>query len=449
MSRPTVTIADSRPVVVVDSTRVRVTAIGVAGPPGSPGTAGAQGLTGPAVFLGAEPGEDGMVIPGPPGSPGVPGAAGGMGPPGMWGEDGEEGPRGGAGPNVVDITTATKLTGYLKGNGTNVTTVTTVPAADLTGVVVLAPASSVANVIVPTGDFVPLTIQGGTGGTADLLRLKTTAGDTVLTALAGGSVTLGGPYPANSQLTLRFTGQETGGLKLSNTATGNEVVLSTIGGPSLYITSASGGAVPLTIAQIQSPADSSTLTAGSGSWYLTGGTGCQFGVNTTPFTTPDQVQLSVATKASTVVGQTIKLSASHSVDAFRVASSIGTTLASIDQNGGPTFGGTLMVGLISGNKVLRVDDAATSPYAVHVWSGGQIGWTATSTADSTNDTALIRTGAAAVKVTDGSTNTGSLLANLKPVHQADSAAANDTIYYSTTASKLVYKDSGGTVNNLY
>jgi hypothetical protein len=31
----------------------------------------------------------------------------------------------------------------------------------------------------------------------------------------------------------------------------------------------------------------------------------------------------------------------------------------------------------------------------------------------------------------------------------DSSAPNDTTYYSTTQSKLVYKDSGGTVNNLY
>jgi hypothetical protein len=36
-----------------------------------------------------------------------------------------------------------------------------------------------------------------------------------------------------------------------------------------------------------------------------------------------------------------------------------------------------------------------------------------------------------------------------PAHLADASAANDTVYYSTTAGKLVYKDSGGTVNNLY
>jgi hypothetical protein len=36
-----------------------------------------------------------------------------------------------------------------------------------------------------------------------------------------------------------------------------------------------------------------------------------------------------------------------------------------------------------------------------------------------------------------------------PPHLADSAAANDSIYYSTDASKLAYKDSGGVVNALY
>lgn len=38
---------------------------------------------------------------------------------------------------------------------------------------------------------------------------------------------------------------------------------------------------------------------------------------------------------------------------------------------------------------------------------------------------------------------------MKPASMADSTAANDTVYYSTDASKLVYKDSGGSVNNLY
>jgi hypothetical protein len=38
---------------------------------------------------------------------------------------------------------------------------------------------------------------------------------------------------------------------------------------------------------------------------------------------------------------------------------------------------------------------------------------------------------------------------IKPAQLADAAAVNDSIYYSTTASKLVYKDLGGTVRALY
>lgn len=38
---------------------------------------------------------------------------------------------------------------------------------------------------------------------------------------------------------------------------------------------------------------------------------------------------------------------------------------------------------------------------------------------------------------------------ITPASMADSAAANGTMYYSTDAGKLVFKDSGGVVNNLY
>ncbi len=36
-----------------------------------------------------------------------------------------------------------------------------------------------------------------------------------------------------------------------------------------------------------------------------------------------------------------------------------------------------------------------------------------------------------------------------PATLTDANAENNSIYYSSDASKLVYKDSGGTVNNLY
>lgn len=36
-----------------------------------------------------------------------------------------------------------------------------------------------------------------------------------------------------------------------------------------------------------------------------------------------------------------------------------------------------------------------------------------------------------------------------PPSFADADAVNNTVYYSTTASKLAYKDSGGTIHALY
>jgi hypothetical protein len=45
--------------------------------------------------------------------------------------------------------------------------------------------------------------------------------------------------------------------------------------------------------------------------------------------------------------------------------------------------------------------------------------------------------------------TNNIPVSSKPVHLADADAENDSIYYSTDAGKLVYKDSGGTVNDLY
>jgi hypothetical protein len=38
---------------------------------------------------------------------------------------------------------------------------------------------------------------------------------------------------------------------------------------------------------------------------------------------------------------------------------------------------------------------------------------------------------------------------LQPAHLADSAAPNDSEYFSTTQNKMVYKDSSGTVNPYY
>lgn len=39
--------------------------------------------------------------------------------------------------------------------------------------------------------------------------------------------------------------------------------------------------------------------------------------------------------------------------------------------------------------------------------------------------------------------------SIEPVSLADADAVNNSIYYSTDQSKLVYKDSAGVVNDLY
>jgi hypothetical protein len=50
---------------------------------------------------------------------------------------------------------------------------------------------------------------------------------------------------------------------------------------------------------------------------------------------------------------------------------------------------------------------------------------------------------------EGSSSNITLNGALIPVNLADANAPNNSIYYSTTQSKLVYKDSGGSVNDLY
>ena len=65
------------------------------------------------------------------------------------------------------------------------------------------------------------------------------------------------------------------------------------------------------------------------------------------------------------------------------------------------------------------------------------------------------TSAQTANLTEWQNSAGSVLSAVKsdgsiqPASLADSAATNNSIYFSTTASKLVYKDSTGTVNNLY
>lgn len=86
-----------------------------------------------------------------------------------------------------------------------------------------------------------------------------------------------------------------------------------------------------------------------------------------------------------------------------------------------------------------------SQYCIAQELGGFQVWNAATGAITTGATGTMKDGSvlkAGIITTLGVTG-------FNPVSMADGSAANNTIYYSTTAGKLVYKDAGGTVNNLY
>jgi len=97
---------------------------GPQGDPGPPGPAGADG----AVGAPGPPGEQGVQ--GPPGADGAQGIQGIQGPPGadgaqgVPGADGAPGAQGDPGPNSISTSTATSLTGLLKGDGAHVAVAT-------------------------------------------------------------------------------------------------------------------------------------------------------------------------------------------------------------------------------------------------------------------------------------------------------------------------------------
>lgn len=53
------------------------------------------------------------------------------------------------------------------------------------------------------------------------------------------------------------------------------------------------------------------------------------------------------------------------------------------------------------------------------------------------------------KITDAGSGDGSIQGGFKLITMADGSAANNTLYFSSTASKAVYKDGSGVVNPLY
>jgi len=66
-----------------------------------------------------------------------------------------------------------------------------------TGDVTLTPASSARNTVTPTGNFVPLTLNGAGAGTADLLDIKNASGNNIATVTPTLGITVGNPSGPN------------------------------------------------------------------------------------------------------------------------------------------------------------------------------------------------------------------------------------------------------------
>jgi hypothetical protein len=105
------------------------------GAPGSSATVTNTGTSSAAVFA--------FSI--PRGDTGATGATGATGPEGPEGPEGPQGDTGPAGPNEVTSATDTDLDGYLVGDGANVSAVSTIPAADLTGLATVATSGAYAD----------------------------------------------------------------------------------------------------------------------------------------------------------------------------------------------------------------------------------------------------------------------------------------------------------------
>lgn len=114
----------------------------------------------------------------------------------------------------------------------------------------------------------------------------------------------------------------------------------------------------------------------------------------------------------------------------------------VDVQGAANYGG---IGAHAGSS----QGTAMSINGFYAGSAAQVMWSDSNPLGGTRDTGLARESAGVVKVTNASSGNGTITGGFRPLSMADSAAANNTIYYSTTAGKLVYKDGSGVVNNLY
>jgi hypothetical protein len=117
--------------------------------------------------------------------------------------------------------------------------------------------------------------------------------------------------------------------------------------------------------------------------------------------------------------------------------------------------GMFLFGTLNSVTALWVQDDAK--IGLGAWNFSSLrGWVSMHGGDSGSVTAAVVNAASqsvdSFRVTNNSGTTQFAIGHngtMKPPTLADSAAENNTIYYSSDASKLVYKDSGGSVNALY
>lgn len=199
-------------------------------------------------------------------------------------------------------------------------------------------------------------------------------------------------------------------------------------------------------------------------------------------------KLTVFPDSASKKGVVVRMAASPTANAIEVQNSAGTVLASVSAAGGITGRiGTASFTLTDGSSdFVRATDSGTG-FSLH--SGWALTWGAV-TAGTSIDTAIRRNAAGILEINNGTAgqwrslrmgaasaatvaeivraataqtanltewqnSAGTALTSIDknggivPASMTDATAANGTLYYSTTASKLVYKDSGGTVNALY
>jgi hypothetical protein len=174
-------------------------------------------------------------------------------------------------------------------------------------------------------------------------------------------------------------------------------------------------------------------------------------------------QLHVATAAAATKGLIVKGASAQSANLQEWQNNAGTVLAYVDLSGRIYASGNFTVadnaGLFYRDGRVGIGTGTSTPvfgceYSNYmrpiILSGypdgaGSIGTIINTSNSYANATAKL------LSVQSNGTEKFAIFSNggIQPASMADSAATNNSIYYSTTASKLVYKDAAGTVNNLY